>query len=92
MLPNNSLNFITINVKEMESSKKKLKLIQCFQDKIESTGFTVTVYPNKNEKRAVKVKFFFLTESQILVASELLTLERKRLPLKNNKWKKKVEF
>ena len=69
MLPNNSLNFITNNVKGMQSSKKRLKLIQYFQDKIESTGFTVTVYPNKNEKRTVKVKFFFLTESQILVAS-----------------------
>ena len=32
----------------MQSSKKRLKLIQYFQDKIESTGFTVIVYPNKN--------------------------------------------
>ena len=37
MLPNNSLNFITNNVKGIQSSKKKLKLIQYFKDKTEST-------------------------------------------------------
>ena len=38
MLLNNSLNFITNNVKEIQLSKKKLELIQCFNNKIESTG------------------------------------------------------
>ena len=38
MLPNNSLNFVTNNVKGIQSSKKRLKLIQYFKDKIGSTG------------------------------------------------------
>ena len=37
MLPNNSLSFIT-NVKKMQSSKKRLKLMQYFKDKIGLTG------------------------------------------------------
>ena len=37
MLPNNSLSFIT-NVKRMQSSKKRLKLMQYFKDKIGLTG------------------------------------------------------
>ena len=38
MLPNNSLSFNTKNVKELHSSKKRLKLIQQFKDKIGSAG------------------------------------------------------
>ena len=38
MLPNNSVSFITNNVKGMQSSKKRLKLMQYFEDKIGSTG------------------------------------------------------
>ena len=38
MLPNNSLSFITNNVKGIQSSKKRLKLMQYFEDKIGSTG------------------------------------------------------
>ena len=38
MLLNNSLSFITNNMKEMQSSKKRLKLTQYFKDKIGSTG------------------------------------------------------
>ena len=38
MLPNNSLSFIINNVKGIQSSKKRLKLMQYFKDKIELTG------------------------------------------------------
>ena len=38
MLPKNSLSFITNNVKGIQSSKKGLKLMQYFKDKIGSTG------------------------------------------------------
>ena len=38
MLPSKSLSFITNNVKGIQSSKKRLKLIEYFQDKIGSTG------------------------------------------------------
>ena len=38
MLPNNSVSFITNNVKGMQSSKKRLKLMQSFKDKIGSNG------------------------------------------------------
>ena len=38
MLPNNSVTFITNNVKGMQSSKKRLKLMQYFKDKIGSNG------------------------------------------------------
>ena len=38
MLPNNSVSFITNNVKGMQSFKKRLKLMQYFKDKIGSTG------------------------------------------------------
>ena len=38
MLPNNSVSFITNNVKGMQSSKKRLKLMQYFKDKIGSNG------------------------------------------------------
>ena len=38
MLPNDSLSFVTNNDKRIQSSKKRLKLIECFKDKIGSTG------------------------------------------------------
>ena len=38
MFPNISLSFITNNVKEIQSYKKRLKLIQYFKEKIGSTG------------------------------------------------------
>ena len=38
MLPNNSLSFISNNVKGIQWPKKRLKLIQYFKDKIRSTG------------------------------------------------------
>ena len=38
MLTSNSLNFITNNVKGIQSSKNRLKLMQHFKDKIGSTG------------------------------------------------------
>ena len=74
MLPNNSLSFITNNVKGMQSSKKRSKLMQYFKYKIGSTGVlflqeTLTAKSNKNGKKTLKVQFFSLTESQILVAS-----------------------
>ena len=38
MFPNNSVSFITKNVKRIQSFKKRLKLLQYFKDKIGSTG------------------------------------------------------
>ena len=38
MLPNNSVNFITNNIKGVQSSKKRLKLMKHFNDKIGSNG------------------------------------------------------
>ena len=38
MFQNKSLSFITNNVKGIQPSKKRLKLIQYFKDKIRSTG------------------------------------------------------
>ena len=38
MLPNNRPSFITNNFKGMQSSKKRLKLMQYSKDKIGSTG------------------------------------------------------
>ena len=38
MLSNNSLSFITNNVKGMQSSRKRLKLMQYLKDKIGSPG------------------------------------------------------
>ena len=75
MLPNNSLSFVTNNVKGIQSAKKRLKLIQYFKDKIESTGVLFlqeTHSDSKVEQRLkedLKVQFFLLTGSQILVVS-----------------------
>ena len=38
MFPNISLSFITNNVKQIQSYKQRLKLIQYFKEKIGSTG------------------------------------------------------
>ena len=75
MLPNNSVSFITNNVKGMQSSKKRLKLMQSFKDKIGSNGVLFLQETHSNSKVEQKWKedfkgpIFFLTESQILVAS-----------------------
>ena len=75
MLPNNSVSFIINNVKGMQSSKKRSKLMQYFKDRIGSTGvlflekLTLTAKLSKNGKKTLKVQFCFLMESQILVAS-----------------------
>ena len=75
MLPNNSLSFITNNVKGIQSSKKRLKLMQYFKDKRRSTGVLFLQGTHSNSKIEQKWKedfkgpAFFLTESQILVAS-----------------------
>ena len=75
MLPNNSLSFITNNVKGIQSSKKRLKLMQYFKDKIGSTDvlFLQETHSDSKVKQKWKEYFkgpvFFLTESQILVAS-----------------------
>ena len=53
---------------------------------------TLTAKSNKNGKKILKVQFCFLTENQILVASELHILEQERLPLKNNKEIRKAVF
>ena len=74
MLPNNSVSFITNNVKGMQSSKKRLKLMQYFKYKIGSTGVLFLQETHSDSKVGQKCKyfkgpvFFFLMESQILVA------------------------
>ena len=50
MLPNKSLSFITNNVKGIQSSIKRLKLIQYFKDKIGSTGLLFLQETHFNSK------------------------------------------
>ena len=76
MLPNNSVSFITNNVKGMQSSKKRLKLMQYFKDKIGSNSVlflqethSASKVEQKWGKKTLKVQFFFLMESRILVLS-----------------------
>ena len=75
MLPNNSVSFITNNVKGMESSKKRLKLMQYFKDKIVSSGVLFQQETHSDTKAEQKCKdhfkgpIFFLSESQILMLS-----------------------
>ena len=75
MLPNNSVTFITNNVKGMQSSKKRLKLMQYFKDKIGSNGvvFLQDTYSDSKVEQKWEKNFkdptVFFTESQILVAS-----------------------
>ena len=56
MLPNKSLSFITNNVKGIQSSKKRLKLIQYFKDKIGSTGVLFLQETHSNSKIEQKWK------------------------------------
>ena len=73
MLQNNSLRFITNNVKGIQSSKKRSKLMQYFKDNIGSTGvlFPQKTYSDSKVKQKLKEDFkspiFFLMESQTLV-------------------------
>ena len=75
MLSNSSLSFITNNVKGIQPSKKRLKLMQYFKDKIGSTGVLFLQETHSDSKVEQKWKedfkgpVFFLTEIQILVAS-----------------------
>ena len=72
MLPHKSLIFITKKVKGLQSSKKRLKLIQYFKDKIGSTGvlFLQETHSNsKIEQKWKEGKFSFLTEKKVLVVS-----------------------
>ena len=88
MLPNNSLSFITNNIKGIQSSKKRLKSIQFFKDKIGSTGvlFLQETHSDSNVKEKWKEdftdQFFFSRKVKFLW----------RLSLKNNKQIKKVVF
>ena len=50
MLPRKSLIFISKKVKGLQSSKKRLKLIQYFKDKIGSTGVLFLQETNSNSK------------------------------------------
>ena len=50
MLPNNSVSFITNNIKGMQSSKNRLKLMQYFKDKIGSTGVLFLQEAHYNSK------------------------------------------
>ena len=56
MLPSKSLSFITNNVKRIQSSKKRLKLIQYFKDKIGSTGILFLQETHSNSKMEQKWK------------------------------------
>ena len=58
MLPNNSLIFITNNVKGMQSSKTRLKLMQYFEDKIGSTGVLFLQETHSDSKVGQKCKYF----------------------------------
>ena len=56
MSPSKSLSFITNNVKRIQSSKKRLKLIQYFKDKIGSTGILFLQETHSNSKMERKLK------------------------------------
>ena len=73
--------------------------MQYFKDKIGSNGVLFLQETHSDSKVEQNWKkdfkgpiFFFLTESQILVASQLLILEQENLPLKSNKQIRKVVF
>ena len=72
MLPHNSLSFITNDVKGIQSSKKRLKLMQYFKDKRRSLvyyfykGLTLTAKSNKNGKKTLKVQLFFSWKAKFL--------------------------
>ena len=83
MLAIKSLSFITNNVEGIQSSKKRLKLIQYFKGKIVSTGVLFLQETHSHSKMEQKWKedfkgqVFFFTEKQILLVSKLPTLEEK---------------
>ena len=56
MFPNKSLSFITNNVKGIQPSKKRLKLIQYFKDKIGSTEVLFLQETHSNSKIEQKWK------------------------------------
>ena len=56
MLPNNKLSFITNNVKEIQSLKKRLKLIQYFKSKIGPCGLLFLQETQSNSKVEQKWK------------------------------------
>ena len=56
MFPNKSLSFITNNVKGIQPSKKRLKLIQYFKDKIGSTEVLFLQETHSNSKMEQKWK------------------------------------
>ena len=56
MLPNKSLSFTTNNVKGIQSSKKRFKLIQYFKDKVELTGVLFLRETHSNSKIKLKWK------------------------------------
>ena len=72
MLPNNSVSFITNNVKGMQLSKMRLKLMQYFKDKIGSNGILFLQETGSDSKVDQKWKadfkgpIYFLTESKFL--------------------------
>ena len=75
MLTNSSLNFITNNVKGIQSSKKRLKLMQYFKDKIGSTGVLFLQETHSDSKVEQKQKedfkglaFFFTNSCGVLIA------------------------
>ena len=61
MLPNNSLSFITNNVKGMQSSKKRLKSMQYFKDRIGPTGVLFLQETHSDSK--VEQKWFSHSKS-----------------------------
>ena len=90
MLAIKSLSFITNNAEGIQSSKKRLKLIQYFKGKIGSTGVLFLQETHSHSKIEQKWKedfkgqvFFFSTEKQILLVSKLPTLEQKHSLLTN---------
>ena len=56
MLTNISLSFITNNVKRIQSCRMKLKLIQYFKEKIESTGVLFLQETHSSSKVKQKLK------------------------------------
>ena len=56
MLPNNSVSFITNNVKGMQSSKKRLKLTQYFKDKIGSNGVLFLQETHSDQQSRTKME------------------------------------
>ena len=62
MLSNSSLSFITNNVKGIQPSKKRLKLMQYFKDKIGSTGvlFLQETHSNSKVEQNWKEDFYIM--------------------------------